>query len=206
MPRIKQRSNIPNLSLEQRYEKALKGLEDGTYESLAKAAQANDLSKSSLGHRKNGRRPRQEAHQSEQIFTPAAEKAIAKWILKLDDYGFSPRVDILMGLVKHLAKDAKNRQVQIRDFAQGKKPPQKNIIGKNWITRFLNRHPVLAAKFASRIDRQRANASNPRIINNHFKKLGKIMRSNQFTLQAITNVNEKGFVMGLLPRTRVLTQ
>ena len=29
-----------------------------------------------------------------------AEKSVVKWILKLDDYGFSPRVDILMGLVQ----------------------------------------------------------------------------------------------------------
>ena len=83
-----------------------------------------------------------------------------------------------MGLVKHLTKDEKNWQVQIRDFAQGKKPPQKNINGKNWITRSLIRHPILAVKFAGRIGRQRANASNPRIINDRFKKLGKIMRSN----------------------------
>ena len=50
MPRMKQRSSILNLSLEQQYEKASEGLEGGTYESLAKAAQANDLRKSSLGH------------------------------------------------------------------------------------------------------------------------------------------------------------
>ena len=78
LPRIKQRSNIPDLSLEQRYEKALKGLEGAIYESLANAAQANDLSKSSLKHRRNGRRPRQNVHQSEQIPTPAVEKAIVK--------------------------------------------------------------------------------------------------------------------------------
>ena len=83
-----------------------------------------------------------------------------------------------MGLVKHLAKDEKNWQVQIRDFAQGKRPPQKSIIGKNWITQFLNRHPILTVKFAGRIDRQRANIGNPRLVNDHFKKLGKIMRSN----------------------------
>ena len=83
-----------------------------------------------------------------------------------------------MGLVKHLTKDEKNWQVQIRDFAQGKKPPKKIINGKNWITRFLIRHPIFAAKFASRVDRQRANASKPRIINDRFKRLGKIMRSN----------------------------
>ena len=84
---------------------------------------------------------------------------------------------ILVELVKHLTKDGKNWQVQVRDFAQGKKPPRGNINGKNWITRFLIRHPILAAKFAGRVDRQRANASNSRIINDRFKKLGKIMRS-----------------------------
>ena len=100
MPRVKERSNIPNLTLEQRYSKALKGLEDGTYKSLASAAQANDLSKSSLGHQKNGRQPRREAHHEQQTFSPAAERAIVKWILKLDSFGLSPRVDILMGCVR----------------------------------------------------------------------------------------------------------
>ena len=93
-----------------------------------------------------------------------------------------------MGMAKHLAKDPKKRQVQIKDFAQGKNPPQENIIGKNWITRFLNRHPTLAAKFASGIDRQHANVSNPRIINDHFKNLCKIM---QFNSRAIADVDEK---------------
>ena len=51
---------------------------------------------------------------------------MVKWILKLDDFGFSPRVDNLMGLVKHLAKDKSQWQVQVQDFAEGK-----NIIGKN---------------------------------------------------------------------------
>ena len=105
MPRVKERSNIPNITLEQRYSKVLKGLEDGTYKSLASAAEVNDLSKSSLGHRKNSWQPRWEVHHEQQIFSPAAKKAIVKWVLKLGSFGFSPRVDILMGLVKHLAKD-----------------------------------------------------------------------------------------------------
>ena len=167
------------------------------YKSLASAAQANNLSKLSLGHRKNDCQPRWEALHDQQIFSPAAEKAIVKWILKLDSFGFSPRVDILMGLVKHLAKDESQRQVQVQDFAEGKK-----IIGKNWISRFLDRHPILSTKFTSRIDCQRAYASNPHIINDHFTK---VLRTGRFTPKAITNVNEKGFIMGVAPRTRVLT-
>ena len=121
MPRVKERSNLAHEIQEQRYAKALNGLEDGTYKTLGEAAVSNQLSKSSLGHWRNGWRSRQEAHQDEQIFSPAAEKAIVKWILKLDDYGFFPRVDILMGLVKNLAKEEAARQVPVRNFAVGKK-------------------------------------------------------------------------------------
>ena len=49
IPRVKEQSNLPKLALKQRYAKALKGLEDGSCKSLASAAQANDLSKLSLG-------------------------------------------------------------------------------------------------------------------------------------------------------------
>ena len=47
MPRVKERGNLSKLTLEKRYAMALKGLVDGTYKSLASAAQANNLSKSS---------------------------------------------------------------------------------------------------------------------------------------------------------------
>ena len=54
MPKVKDRSALTKIDLEKRYELALKGLEDETYDTLAKAAQAHDLRKSSLGHRRNG--------------------------------------------------------------------------------------------------------------------------------------------------------
>ena len=119
-------------------------------------------------------------------------------VLKLDDFGFSPRVDILMGLVKHLGKNESRRQVQVQDFSEGKK-----TIGKNWITQFLDRHPIISTKIASHIYRHRAYASNPRIINDHFAKLGKVLCTGRFTPKAIANVDEKGFIMGVAPKTRV---
>ena len=54
-----------------------------------------------------------------------------------------------MGMVKHLAKLDFQKQVPVRNFAQGKNPAQLNLIEKNWITRFFNQHPILAAQFAS---------------------------------------------------------
>ena len=87
------------------YTKALEDLEDDTYKSWQLPRRPMARAKSSLGHRKKGWQPRQEAHQEQQIFSPASEKAVVRWVLKLGDFGFSPRVDILMGLVKHLAKN-----------------------------------------------------------------------------------------------------
>jgi len=111
-----------------------------------------------------------------------------------------------MGMVKHLAKLDFQRQVPVPNFAEGMNFAQHNLLRKNWITRFLNRHPILAAQFASRIDRQRAYASNPHTIQTHFQKLGKIMRTQWFSDKAITNVDEKGFVMGISPHIKVVTR
>ena len=44
-------------------------------------------------------------------------------------------------------------------------------LGKHWITRFLSCHPDLAAKLSSRLDRQRALASNPSVIKDYFNKV-----------------------------------
>jgi len=109
-----------------------------------------------------------------------------------------------MGMVQHLAKLDFQREVPAPNFAQGKNPAQHNLMGKNCITPFLNRHPLLAVQFASRIDHQPAYASNSHIIQSQFQKLGKIMRAQRFSDKAITNVNEIEFVMGITLHTEVV--
>jgi hypothetical protein len=199
MPRIKERLNLPVLNPEQWYQCTLQGLEDGTFKSLQKAAEVYNLSKSNLGHRKNRRCSRQLALHGEQILSPAAERAIVQWILKLDNFDFAPRIDQLIGIIKALAADPKEGQIPLQ-------PGQKKIIGKNWITRFVNQHPILVTKFASRIDRERTFAGNPRILQDYFCKLGKVITERKIKPQAITNVDEKGFVMGICAHTKVITR
>jgi hypothetical protein len=104
-----------------------------------------------------------------------------------------------MGMIEPLAADPKHCQIPLQ-------PGQKNNIGKNWILRFLNRHPILETKFASRIDRQRTYAGNSRILQDHFRKLGKVITERKIKPKAITNVDEKGFVMGISPPTKVITR
>jgi len=104
-----------------------------------------------------------------------------------------------MGMIQPPAVDPKERQIPLQ-------PGQKNIISKNCITRFLNWHPILVTKLASRIDRQRTYTGNPHILQDHIRKLGKVITERKIKPQAITNVDEKGFVMGISPRTKVITR
>jgi hypothetical protein len=48
-------------------------------------------------------------------------------------------------------------------------PEKRRQPGKHWISRFLNRHPILACKIASRIDRQRAQADDPKVLAEFFQ-------------------------------------
>jgi len=75
---------------------------------------------------------------------------------------------------------------------------QNPIIGKNWITRLLDHHPVLPVASIDSI-------CNPRIILDHFRKLGNIIRKGNIQPRAITNVDEKGFIMGYSKGTKVIT-
>ena len=172
---------------EAQIQRALKALESGKYTSLGEAAIAFNAPKSTLGHRRMGRQTRHKAHEKEQLLSAAAEEAIVKWVLKLDDWGFPPRLDRLWEKVNVLAKLEKGTQ----------------HIGRNWITHFLDRHPELTARYARRIDRQRVRADNPLTIKDHFRKLAALIRTN-IKPNTISNVDEKGFLLGQTTKAKVI--
>jgi len=65
MRKVTEQCNILKLTLEQRYDAALKGLDTGVFSSIQKAAEAYGLPKSSLGYWKNGRQTREITHQEQ---------------------------------------------------------------------------------------------------------------------------------------------
>lgn len=83
-------------------------------------------------------------------------------------------------------------------------PPRiQDEVGKNWITRFLNRHHELVAKFSSQIDKQRHRMSDPVIINSQFSKI-RILKQKHATRESnMYNVDEKGFRQGMSDRAKV---
>jgi len=90
--------------------------------------------------------------------------------------------------------------------AEGRHNKVWDHIGKNWITQFLNRHTSLASKLAVRMDRQRVYANNAKVILDHFRKLSKIIRDERMKPAAITNVDEKGIMLGISSKTKVITR
>lgn len=87
------------------------------------------------------------------------EEAIVRWITRIDNYGWPPRVHY----VKQMALGF------IRSHGV-----RKPVLGKDWITRFLDRNPILTSKFTSRLDKQRSYANDPSLLLDLFKKVWRI--------------------------------
>jgi hypothetical protein len=153
MGRSRERQKI---NFERRIQDAKHDLASGKYTEIREAAEVHGLAPSTLSDRIDGGVSRQEACVSQQNLPPIEEDAIQRWILRLDDWGFPPRHDY----VKQMALDFLG--------SHGIATP---ILGKNWLTRFLARHPDLSSKFSSRLDKQRSFASNPRDLPDFFEKV-----------------------------------
>ena len=112
----------------------------------------------------------------------------------MDDHGFPPRLDIFKAMAKDLAE--KNAE-QMGD-------PKLAKLGKTWLQRFLNRYTNVSSKFGSKLDRQHALAGNPGPIIDYFCKLKKTLKQYNFLPENIYNMDEKGFILGMSSRAKVI--
>lgn len=109
----------------------------------------------------------------------------------MDDTGFPCRVDLLRGMTTALSENIVEEEHLERDTAH---------IGRNWITRFFNKHSDFSAKKSTQLDHQRHLTNNPITLRNYFNKLNRFIRilipkgfgPNQDTY----NFRDKGFILG----------
>ncbi|KAI5806875.1 hypothetical protein EDC01DRAFT_599301, partial [Geopyxis carbonaria] len=66
---------------EEQIRRAMQGLQDSSFRSAQEAATAFNVPSSTLAHCIAGRKTRCQAHEDEQLFTSAEERAIVRWIL-----------------------------------------------------------------------------------------------------------------------------
>ena len=165
--------------------RALKGLRSGRFPSIRKAAEINGIAYTTLYRRFHGGKTRVAGHEDQQLVTAAEERAIVRWIYRLELAGFPPRIEHVREAVLILWED-------LQDDSQALDA----VVGKNWITRFLHRHPDLVAKFSSAFDKERIKASDPKILIDHFRKLGGLICNFHIPENMWFNIDETGFMMG----------
>ena len=189
MGRLKQCKQATEAQRELRIRQAILVFEQRKYPSIWKTAAAFGLAYATLHGRLNAAELCVKGHITQQLCTPAEEKAIVRWILNLEEWGFPPQI-------AHVKEGVA--------LLKGTKWDEKSTVGKNWITRFLDRHPFLVSKLSSQFDKKRIKASNPEIIRDHFNKLLQLKRVYQITDATTYNMDEKAFRQGISDRAKVI--
>lgn len=167
---------------------ALQELKRDSTLSVTRTAGRYGLPPSTLRDRVKGRQNPRAAHQHECLLSPQQEVALAKWAIFQDDMGIPPRQEML------------------REKAQAilRLTSPEAIIGVRWIDRFMKRNKELQMKFSQRIERQRAAANNPRVLEKYFQIFNKMLRDYKIKPENIWNMDEKGFMMGMACRVKVI--
>lgn len=94
MGKVKQRADkaLVEVQQEEALKQAAKGLNEGRFKSLRRAAEAYGVHYSTLHRRMKGSTSRRKAHIKQQLLSPADEKAIVRWIVRMEEFGFPPRM------------------------------------------------------------------------------------------------------------------
>jgi hypothetical protein len=166
--------------------------------SIRCAAAKYGIPRTTLQTRLQGVRSRSESQAEKQTLTPDEEKEIVRWIERLDDMAIPPRaVHVYQMVAAILSKRPRGGTVPAN-----KKP--KGMIGKQWLSRFLDRHPELASRFAGRIDNQRVVAGQPAGIKSFFDRLGEVRSRKKIKLENTYDCDEKGFAIGQAKKGKVI--
>ena len=104
-------------------QQAIKAMKEGR---LRRAVEAYGVHYSTLRRRLEGSTSRGKAHIQQQLLSPADEKAIVRWMIRMEEFGFPPRIS-------HVKKATSLLKGGI------------DKIGRKYVTRFLDRHPELLA-------------------------------------------------------------
>ena len=113
--------------------------------SIRKAARQHGIAYHTLIDRIHGAILRQEANKAMQKLSPAEELCLIEWSKDLHGWGWPAHVEQLYRMVQELLISKGDTQ----------------ILGVNWVSCFLDRHPELGSRYVPLLDKERALAQNP---------------------------------------------
>ena len=161
-------------------DQALQDVKSSKFSSVRSTAHAWEVAPSTLSHRVNGRVGRRESHSSQQILTPVQEKMLVNWILEQERLGHCPT------------------HQRVREFAARIRScsGEDSHIGKNWLTRFMQRNPAVRTKLGRKIDYQRIQNTQPEVLEPWFREFKALIELYKVENANIWNMDESGLGMG----------
>lgn len=148
----------------------------GCKPNIAATARHFSISYTTLRNRFQGHtKPRKESHGHQQNISPEQETVLVAWLEHLGTTGHP------------VCKRTIKRRVE---FMCGKKP------GRNWVYRFLGRHPQIILSKPSGLDPKRARAFNRPSVQKYFEKLKETIENFGIPTENIYNMDEKGCQRG----------
>ena len=177
----------PELPREHRIQLALNECKRSSI-SHSKIAKSYRISSSTLSDRLHGRTSNKERAKQQQLLYPAEELALKQWIVRLQAWGWPARVE----QVRFIANDIL------------RKKGNPATVGINWTQKYLARHPDLKTKYIPPLDKERALAHNPEIINGWFELYKKLKAEFDVQDKDIYNMDKKGFIMGVIAKVKIM--
>ena len=159
---------------------ALQDLKQKKYRSIRQAARAHNINKSTVAHRLQGRVPRAQSYSSQRRLTPAQETLLVHWLEDLQRQILPSNHTTTRQIVSYMLQE------------NGDKKP----LGRNWVTKFLKRHPQLSIAPGRAVNIARLIALDSGIIKLFFTKISDLRTQYQVELEDLYNMDEKGFQMG----------
>jgi len=161
---------------------------------------------------------RSQAHENDMVLTIAEEEALEEWCLHMHRWGYPTRLELLRSMACAIVEDRQRRNlecasdfflrtldpttaVERRDRSGNLIGPNLELVGKTWYKRFLSRHPALSAMYSRSLDNSRALNNDPRIIREYFRILKEVIAEFKIKPENIYNMDEKGFLLGLIQRS-----
>ena len=148
--------------------------------SLNQAAKSFGVSRSTPVRHSKGCRSKTEYAESRRRLNEVEEKALCKFI---DDYtalGFPPRF--------HMIEQKAMLLIRLRE-------PDSSPLGKNWLRRFLDRHPDYRGKFPRHLDQECHWNSNKDVFKAWFRLYHDTCQKYEISEDNQYNMDEKGYMM-----------
>ena len=178
-------------NLEGRIALAIQALQSNQILSVRAAATTYDVPNSTLQRRYSGARSRRETRPVACKLTQNEEDVLLQRILDLDAQGFPPQLSIVRDIA-NIILSSRSKQPLLS-------------VGKNWVTNFVKRYPLLQAKYNRKYDYQRAMCEDRGQIEGWFRLVRNTIAKYGILQEDIYNFDETGFQMGVISTSKVVT-